>query len=136
MLVLSLGVGDHRVLGATLDDSAGEAFDKVARLLLRHVYPTPRQGVPATVADGAAALSGTPPALEALGACADAATAVHGGARVEALASQCGNGPIPHLPTPLRGRPVRVCGVGGLWQGVGGFGRAHRLTHSLTHCCR
>ncbi|GIU84302.1 MAG: tRNA N6-adenosine threonylcarbamoyltransferase [Acidimicrobiales bacterium] len=33
LLVESRGVGDHRVLGATLDDAAGEAFDKVARFL-------------------------------------------------------------------------------------------------------
>ena len=33
MLVLSRGVGDHRILGSTLDDSIGEAFDKTARLL-------------------------------------------------------------------------------------------------------
>ena len=33
LLVLSRGVGDHVILGATLDDAAGEAFDKTARLL-------------------------------------------------------------------------------------------------------
>lgn len=33
MLVLTRGVGQHTVLGATLDDSIGEAFDKTARLL-------------------------------------------------------------------------------------------------------
>eukprot|EP00668_Euglena_longa_P016422 GGOE01020677.1.p1 GENE.GGOE01020677.1~~GGOE01020677.1.p1 ORF type:complete len:739 (-),score=138.51 GGOE01020677.1:230-2446(-) len=33
MLVVTRGVGDHTVLGSTMDDSAGEAFDKVARLL-------------------------------------------------------------------------------------------------------
>jgi len=33
MLVLSRAAGDHTVLGATLDDSIGEAFDKTARLL-------------------------------------------------------------------------------------------------------
>uniref|UniRef100_K1P1Q4 N(6)-L-threonylcarbamoyladenine synthase n=1 Tax=Magallana gigas TaxID=29159 RepID=K1P1Q4_MAGGI len=33
MLVLSRGAGDHTVLGSTLDDSIGEAFDKTARLL-------------------------------------------------------------------------------------------------------
>lgn len=32
-LVLSLGPGRYRVLGRTRDDAAGEAFDKVARLL-------------------------------------------------------------------------------------------------------
>jgi N6-L-threonylcarbamoyladenine synthase len=33
MLVDVLGVGRYRVIGNTLDDAAGEAFDKVARLL-------------------------------------------------------------------------------------------------------
>eukprot|EP01063_Lacrimia_lanifica_P012682 TRINITY_DN19345_c0_g1_i1.p1 TRINITY_DN19345_c0_g1~~TRINITY_DN19345_c0_g1_i1.p1 ORF type:complete len:714 (+),score=274.31 TRINITY_DN19345_c0_g1_i1:77-2218(+) len=33
MSVLSLGLGDHVILGSTLDDSVGEAFDKTARLL-------------------------------------------------------------------------------------------------------
>lgn len=33
LLVLSRGLGDHTLLGGSLDDSAGEAFDKVARLL-------------------------------------------------------------------------------------------------------
>jgi N6-L-threonylcarbamoyladenine synthase len=32
-LLLSRGVGAHEVLGSTLDDALGEAFDKVARLL-------------------------------------------------------------------------------------------------------
>jgi hypothetical protein len=31
--VRSEGVGRHTVLGTTIDDSMGEAFDKVARLL-------------------------------------------------------------------------------------------------------
>jgi N6-L-threonylcarbamoyladenine synthase len=33
MLVDVRGLGDYRVIGNTLDDAAGEAFDKVARLL-------------------------------------------------------------------------------------------------------
>lgn len=33
MLVLTSGLGDHVILGSTLDDSIGEAFDKTARLL-------------------------------------------------------------------------------------------------------
>ncbi|MCP5029325.1 MAG: tRNA (adenosine(37)-N6)-threonylcarbamoyltransferase complex transferase subunit TsaD [Actinomycetia bacterium] len=33
MLVHMRGVGDYEVLGSTLDDAAGEAFDKVARFL-------------------------------------------------------------------------------------------------------
>merc|ERR1719453_2444916 len=33
MIVLMEGIGKHTILGATLDDSAGEAFDKTARLL-------------------------------------------------------------------------------------------------------
>ena len=33
MLVLSRGLGSHTILGSTLDDSIGEAFDKTARLL-------------------------------------------------------------------------------------------------------
>jgi N6-L-threonylcarbamoyladenine synthase len=33
MLVLMRGHGDYELLGATLDDAAGEAFDKVARFL-------------------------------------------------------------------------------------------------------
>lgn len=32
MLVLCQGVGRHRILGTTLDDSAGECFDKIARM--------------------------------------------------------------------------------------------------------
>lgn len=33
MIVLQHGPGDHRVLGETIDDAAGEAYDKVARWL-------------------------------------------------------------------------------------------------------
>ena len=33
MLVLTRGIGDHVILGSTIDDSVGEAFDKTARLL-------------------------------------------------------------------------------------------------------
>ena len=33
MLVFSEGVGRHRIIGTTLDDSAGECFDKIARLV-------------------------------------------------------------------------------------------------------
>ncbi len=32
-LLLSTGLGEHSVLGSTLDDALGEAFDKVARML-------------------------------------------------------------------------------------------------------
>ncbi len=33
MLVEVRGLGEYRVLGETLDDAAGEAFDKTAKLL-------------------------------------------------------------------------------------------------------
>ena len=33
MVLLTKGLGDHIILGSTLDDSVGEAFDKTARLL-------------------------------------------------------------------------------------------------------
>ncbi|CAD7948289.1 unnamed protein product [Amoebophrya sp. A120] len=33
MVVLTEGLGKHRILGSTLDDSVGEAFDKTSRLL-------------------------------------------------------------------------------------------------------
>ncbi|MFN2509786.1 MAG: tRNA (adenosine(37)-N6)-threonylcarbamoyltransferase complex transferase subunit TsaD, partial [Chthoniobacterales bacterium] len=33
LLVHVRGIGDYRVMGRTLDDAAGEAFDKVAKLL-------------------------------------------------------------------------------------------------------
>jgi N6-L-threonylcarbamoyladenine synthase len=33
MLIAVAGLGDYRVLGTTLDDAAGEAFDKTAKLL-------------------------------------------------------------------------------------------------------
>eukprot|EP00392_Amoebophrya_sp_AT5.2_P002808 g2813.t1 len=33
MVVLTEGLGQHRILGSTLDDSVGEAFDKTSRLL-------------------------------------------------------------------------------------------------------
>jgi len=39
MLVLCQGIGRHRILGTTLDDSAGECFDKVARLLGVNAIP-------------------------------------------------------------------------------------------------
>ena len=32
-LLLTRGIGDHQVIGSTLDDALGEAYDKVARLL-------------------------------------------------------------------------------------------------------
>ena len=33
MIVLTRGIGDHVIMGSTIDDSVGEAFDKTARLL-------------------------------------------------------------------------------------------------------
>ncbi|KAF4680627.1 putative tRNA N6-adenosine threonylcarbamoyltransferase, mitochondrial, partial [Perkinsus olseni] len=39
MAVLTKGMGDHVILGSTLDDSVGECFDKVARLLDIHDVP-------------------------------------------------------------------------------------------------
>ncbi|GAX78502.1 hypothetical protein CEUSTIGMA_g5941.t1 [Chlamydomonas eustigma] len=39
MLVLSEGVGKHRIMGTTLDDSVGECFDKIARLMGITVIP-------------------------------------------------------------------------------------------------
>merc|ERR1719454_342250 len=33
MAVLTQGIGRHTILGSTIDDSIGEAFDKTARLL-------------------------------------------------------------------------------------------------------
>jgi N6-L-threonylcarbamoyladenine synthase len=38
ILVHATGIGRHRILGQTIDDAAGEAFDKVAKLL-RLGYP-------------------------------------------------------------------------------------------------
>lgn len=38
LLILAKGLGSYEILGSTLDDAAGEAFDKVARLL-RLGYP-------------------------------------------------------------------------------------------------
>jgi tRNA threonylcarbamoyl adenosine modification protein TsaD len=40
ILILSKGIGDYLVLGSTLDDSIGEAFDKVARLLELKLEPS------------------------------------------------------------------------------------------------
>lgn len=133
MLVLSLGVGNHRVLGATLDDSAGEAFDKVARLLLPHVYPTPRRGVPShehDTGDASTHAARAPAAIRALGSCVDATNAAHGGSRVESLAARAGASSWPRLPVPLRGRPVRSTLPGGT--------HTHRCTRTETdvqrHC--
>merc|ERR1719335_876760 len=33
LAVLTQGLGQHRILGSTIDDSIGEAFDKTARIL-------------------------------------------------------------------------------------------------------
>ncbi len=33
MMIHATGIGEHRILGQTLDDAAGEAFDKVAKLM-------------------------------------------------------------------------------------------------------
>ena len=44
MLVLSSGLGRHQILGSTLDDSIGEAFDKTARLLEIHAVPGESRG--------------------------------------------------------------------------------------------
>jgi len=54
-LFLSEGVLDHRLLGATMDDAAGEAFDKVAKLL--------GLGFPGGPAVEAAARDGDPRAI-------------------------------------------------------------------------
>jgi N6-L-threonylcarbamoyladenine synthase len=55
MLVEMRGHGDYRLLGATIDDAAGEAFDKVARFL--------ELGYPGGPAIDAAALTGDPTAI-------------------------------------------------------------------------
>jgi N6-L-threonylcarbamoyladenine synthase len=54
-LLLVRGVGDYRRLGTTIDDAAGEAFDKTAKLL--------GLGFPGGPAVEAAALSGDPKAV-------------------------------------------------------------------------
>lgn len=56
MLVLMEGHGQYRLLGQTLDDAAGEAFDKVARYL--------GLGYPGGPAIDAAALHGDPEAIK------------------------------------------------------------------------
>lgn len=56
MLVEMRGHADYRLLGQTLDDAAGEAFDKVARFL--------GLGYPGGPAVDAAALKGDPTAIE------------------------------------------------------------------------
>src|SRR5438093_1851430 len=38
ILVHATGIGQHKILGQTIDDAAGEAFDKVAKLL-KLAYP-------------------------------------------------------------------------------------------------
>lgn len=68
LLLLVRGVGDYAVLGTTLDDALGEAFDKVARML----------GLDATPSGGAAvenAAAGRFPAPRSAAAAADAAPA-------------------------------------------------------------
>lgn len=55
MLVEMRDHGDYRLLGATIDDAAGEAFDKVARFL--------ELGYPGGPAIDAAALTGDPEAI-------------------------------------------------------------------------
>jgi N6-L-threonylcarbamoyladenine synthase len=55
MLVLVEGHGRYRLLGQTLDDAAGEAFDKVARFL--------GLGYPGGPAIDAAAMAGDPEAI-------------------------------------------------------------------------
>jgi tRNA A37 threonylcarbamoyltransferase TsaD len=39
MVLLTTGIGSHRILGSTLDDSIGEAFDKYATTLPIQVMP-------------------------------------------------------------------------------------------------
>ena len=56
MLVLMQGPGSYRVLGQTIDDAAGEAFDKVARFL--------GLGYPGGPAIDRAAMEGDPKAVE------------------------------------------------------------------------
>ena len=56
LLVEMSGHGEYRLLGETLDDAAGEAFDKVARFL--------GLGYPGGPAIDAAALSGDPEAID------------------------------------------------------------------------
>jgi N6-L-threonylcarbamoyladenine synthase len=59
-LVLMQGVGQYRLLGHTLDDAAGEAFDKVARMLGMAYPGGPEVERVAADADARAALAGFP----------------------------------------------------------------------------
>lgn len=43
MIVLTRGIGEHVIMGSTIDDSVGEAFDKIARLLGITAIPGGRQ---------------------------------------------------------------------------------------------
>lgn len=71
MLVLCQGVGRHRILGTTLDDSAGECFDKVARLLGVNSIPGEGWGLPAVREPHRAqdSMIRTDPSLTARAAC-------------------------------------------------------------------
>lgn len=127
LLVLVRGVGQYERLGSTLDDSVGECFDKVARLLRvgRHVALQPSSSSssssssPATAAPSNPSISSqslpSPSSLTArldgyaLGApVADEEDVVHGhyGAALELLARE-GDPTAFRLPVPLRARRGR-----------------------------
>lgn len=55
MLLLVRGVGDYEILGTTLDDALGEAYDKVARLLALPLIPSGGAVLEALATEGDAA---------------------------------------------------------------------------------
>lgn len=74
MVVVSMGMGRHTVLGSTLDDSIGEAFDKTARLLGLKGAPRCRDVTTHAESTARLCLPGVPggPVLEKLAAEGDA----------------------------------------------------------------
>ncbi|KAG1680973.1 hypothetical protein FOA52_009932 [Chlamydomonas sp. UWO 241] len=85
MIVFSEGVGRHRIIGTTLDDSAGECFDKIARLVgISSIPGGPHLEALATAGEAAAVAAGEAAARAVITAGGDAGSAAVAGARAAA----------------------------------------------------
>jgi N6-L-threonylcarbamoyladenine synthase len=148
-LVLARGTGDYAVLGESMDDAAGETWDKVARMCLVGLHGT-RAGAGADEGGGGAGTDGGggPPrsiSLDAVRvegekgvgapqAAETVASTGHFGAALEALAAEGDDEAVP-LPVPLRPRGGGRPPSGGLcdfsFSGLKGAARRWAEAHDM-----
>ena len=94
MVLLSRGLGNHVILGSTLDDSIGETFDKTARLL--------GEAAPPQTSPSPVAVVGVPGGDDSCWCClpVPGITKIPGGPHLERMATEGDDTAVP-LPKPM-----------------------------------